>query len=74
MRKRLEAYGTDGSLLISVLRHLGIRVQMREDSGNQNEYVDARKHVKDKKASDDALFLNIGDPDYVIESLNENLI
>lgn len=30
---------------------------MRDDSGSQNEYVDAREHVKDKETSDnDAQF------------------
>lgn len=29
-----------------------MRVQMRDDSGSQNEYVSAREHVKNKGTSD----------------------
>jgi hypothetical protein len=58
MRKKLEAQRTDGRLLISALRHLGMRVQMKDDSGNQNEYVDVRDSVKDKNIiRNNALFL-----------------
>lgn len=37
--------------MISALKQLGMRVQMKDDRGNQNEYVDARECEGQKKLS-----------------------